>query len=93
MGNEHRATLINSLPNSVINFRRACPRPLKHSLATGSQQAEARIASDEETAVPVDVSAGRHQAYDEDCLVCRHPMTLHVNIDTGNEAHVHGERK
>ena len=32
----------------------------------------------EEIVVPVDISAGSHQDYVEDCPVCCHPMTLHV---------------
>jgi hypothetical protein len=45
----------------------------------------------EEIVVPVDVSAGAHQDYVEDCPVCCHPMRLHVDIDPDGEAHVQGE--
>jgi hypothetical protein len=47
----------------------------------------------EEIIVPVDISAGAHQDYVEDCLVCCHPMTLHVDIDTDGEAHIEGEHE
>ena len=47
----------------------------------------------EEIVVPVDISAGARQDYVEDCPVCCHPMTLHVNIDPDGEAHVQGEHE
>jgi hypothetical protein len=47
----------------------------------------------EEIVVPVDVSAGAHQDYVEDCPVCCHPMTLHVDIDGDGEAHIEGEHE
>ena len=47
----------------------------------------------EEIVVPVDISAGSHQDYVEDCPVCCHPMTLHVDIDPDGEAHVQGEHE
>jgi len=47
----------------------------------------------EEIVVPVDVSAGSHQDYVEDCPVCCHPMSLHVEIDPDGEAHVEGEHE
>ena len=47
----------------------------------------------EEIVVPVDISAGAHQDYVEDCPVCCHPMTLHVDIDPDGEAHVEGEHE
>lgn len=47
----------------------------------------------EEIVIPVDVSAGAHQDYVEDCPVCCHPMTLHVEIDGDGEAHVEGEHE
>jgi hypothetical protein len=47
----------------------------------------------EEIVVPVDVSAGRHQTYVEDCPVCCHPMSLHVEIDPDGEAHIEGEHE
>ena len=40
----------------------------------------------EEIVVPVDISGGAHQDYVEDCPVCCHPMTLHVDIDPDGEA-------
>jgi transcription elongation factor Elf1 len=47
----------------------------------------------EEIVVPVDISAGACQDYVEDCPVCCHPMTLHVEIDPDGEAHVEGEHE
>lgn len=47
----------------------------------------------EEIVVPVDVSAGSHQDYVEDCPVCCHPMSLRIDIDPDGEARVHGEHE
>ncbi len=47
----------------------------------------------EEIVVPIDVSAGTHQDYVEDCPVCCHPMRLRVEIDPHGEAHVEGEHE
>ena len=47
----------------------------------------------EEIVVPVDISGGTQQDYVEDCPVCCHPMSLHVEIDDEGEAHVAGEHE
>ena len=47
----------------------------------------------EEIVVPVDISGGTRQDYVEDCPVCCHPMTLHVDIDPDGKAHVEGEHE
>lgn len=47
----------------------------------------------EEIVVTVDISAGSRQDYVEDCPVCCHPMSLHVDIDPDGEAHVYGEHE
>jgi transcription elongation factor Elf1 len=47
----------------------------------------------EEIVVPVDISAGTHQDYVEDCPVCCHPMSLHVEIDPDGAAHIEGEHE
>jgi transcription elongation factor Elf1 len=47
----------------------------------------------EEIVVPVDISAGSHQDYVEDCPVCCHPMHLHVEIDDDGEARCEGEHE
>ena len=63
---------------------------------SGRVDAEATYVCDscgEEIVVPVDVSAGSHQDYVEDCPVCCHPMRLHVDIDPDGEAHVEGEHE
>jgi hypothetical protein len=43
--------------------------------------------------VPVDIAAGSHQDYVEDCPVCCYPMTLHVDIDSDGEAHIQNEHE
>lgn len=61
--------------------------------ARGSAHPEAVYVCDscgEEIVVPVDISAGAHQDYVEDCPVCCHPMRLHVDIDPDGEAHIAG---
>jgi hypothetical protein len=61
-----------------------------------SADAEATYICDscgEEIVVPVDISAGSHQDYVEDCPVCCHPMRLHVDIDPDGEAHIAGEHE
>ena len=45
----------------------------------------------EEIVVPIDVSAGRHQDYVEDCPVCCEPMTLHVDVDEGGHAELRAD--
>jgi hypothetical protein len=45
----------------------------------------------EEIVVPVDISAGAHQDYVEDCPICCRPMRLHIDIDTSGEARIAGE--
>jgi len=47
----------------------------------------------EEIVVPVDISAEAHQDYVEDCPVCCHPMTLHIDIDPDGEPRVAGEHE
>jgi hypothetical protein len=44
----------------------------------------------EEIMVPVDITAGSHQDYVEDCPVCCHPLTLHVEVRDDGEAHIQG---
>jgi transcription elongation factor Elf1 len=64
--------------------------------ARRSPHAEATYICDscgEEIVVPVDISAGSHQDYVEDCPVCCHPMTLHVELSPDGEAHIHGEHE
>jgi ribosomal protein L32 len=63
---------------------------------SASLDAEATYVCDscgEEIVVPVDVSAGTHQDYVEDCPVCCHPMRLHVEIEPDGEARVEGEHE
>ncbi|MDA0254852.1 MAG: CPXCG motif-containing cysteine-rich protein [Planctomycetota bacterium] len=68
----------------------------KRGRAHRSPHAEATYICDscgEEIVVPVDISAGSHQDYIEDCPVCCHPMSLHVEIDFDGEARVQGEHE
>lgn len=61
-----------------------------------SLDAEATYVCDscgEEIVVPVDVSAGSHQDYVEDCPVCCHPMRLHVDVDPDGGARIAGEHE
>jgi transcription elongation factor Elf1 len=69
---------------------------LRAAIAGRPSDTEATYVCDscgEEIVVPVDVSAGSRQDYVEDCPVCCHPMTLHVEIDADGEAHIHGEHE
>lgn len=43
----------------------------------------------EEIVIPVDVSAGRHQQYVEDCPVCCCPNVIHVDIDEDDRVSVY----
>jgi DNA-directed RNA polymerase subunit RPC12/RpoP len=68
----------------------------KRRRTQGPVEAEAVYICDscgEEIVVPVDISAGAHQDYVEDCPVCCHPMTLHVDIDADGEPRVAGEHE
>ena len=42
----------------------------------------------EEIVIPVDVSAGSHQHYVEDCPVCCHPNVIEVDVDPDGQAQV-----
>ena len=71
-------------------------RKKRHREMTQSAHQEAVYICDscgEEIVVPVDISAGAHQNYVEDCPVCCHPMSLHVEIDSDGEARVEGEHE
>lgn len=68
----------------------------KRRPAVRSPHAEATYICDscgEEIVVPVDLSAGTRQDYVEDCPVCCHPMTLHVEIDDHGGARIEGEHE
>ena len=72
------------------------PKKKKRRLGNRAANAEATYICDscgEEIVVPVDISAGAHQDYVEDCPVCCHPMSLHVEIGDDGEAHVEGEHE
>ena len=47
----------------------------------------------EEIVVPIDVSEGSHQDYIEDCPVCCHPMSLHVDIAHDGNAYIQSEHE
>ena len=60
---------------------------------TGAEATYTCDSCGEEIVVPVDISAGAHQDYVEDCPVCCHPMRLHVDIDPDGETHLRGEHE
>ena len=73
------------MKNKPKNRRRRAPR---------DPDAEATYICEscgEDIVVPVDISDGAHQDYVEDCPVCCHPMTLHVEIGEDGEAQIQGE--
>ncbi len=45
----------------------------------------------ERIVIPIDLSAGAHQEYVEDCPVCCHPNLVHVEIDEDGNAEVWAE--
>ncbi len=45
----------------------------------------------EEIVVEIDISAGHHQDYVEDCPVCCEPMVLHVDLDSHGHAELRVE--
>ena len=47
----------------------------------------------EEIVVPIDLSAGSHQQYVEDCPVCCHPNVIHIELDNEEELRVWAERE
>jgi hypothetical protein len=68
----------------------------KHRRRRPASHSEATYICDscgEEIVIPVDISAGTHQEYVEDCPVCCHPMTLHVDIGPDGEARIEGEHE
>jgi hypothetical protein len=50
-------------------------------------------ACNQEIFVLLDVSAGRHQDFVEECPVCGCPMMLHADIDQNGRTRVDGERE
>lgn len=47
----------------------------------------------EEIVIPLDVSAGAHQDYVEDCPVCCNPIVIHVDIDPDGDARITSEHE
>ncbi len=47
----------------------------------------------EEIIIPLDLSAGTHQEYVEDCPVCCHPNIIHIEIDANGEISITGSRE
>lgn len=45
----------------------------------------------EEIVIPVDLSAGEHQEYVEDCPVCCHPNVVHVDVEEDGEVRIWSE--
>lgn len=46
-----------------------------------------------EVFVPLDVSAGTHQDWVEECPVCGHPMLLHADLDPRGRARLDGHHE
>ena len=40
---------------------------------------------------PIDISAGHHQEYVEDCPVCCHPNVIHLDLDRRGHAEAHAD--
>lgn len=47
----------------------------------------------EEIVIPLDVSAGAHQDYVEDCPVCCNPILIHVDITPDGDAQIRSEHE
>ena len=45
----------------------------------------------EEVVIPVDLSAGEHQDFVEDCPVCCNPSVIHVDIEPDGDVRVWAE--
>ena len=45
----------------------------------------------EEVVVPLDLSAGQHQQYVEDCPVCCRPNVIHVEVEEDGSVRLWGE--
>ena len=72
------------------------PRYRKRDIPAQTSEVEGRYfcdACNEEVFVPVDVSAGSHQDYVEECPVCGSPLVLHVDIQQDGRARIADERE
>ena len=47
----------------------------------------------EEIVIPIDLSAGEHQQYVEDCPVCCHPNVISIEVDDNGEVRITSERE
>ena len=95
MAERHATQKLNSVERATLLGAMAKKRS-KRRRRRRAADLEATYVCDscgEEIVVPVDISGGSHQDYVEDCPVCCHPMTLHVEIDPDGEAHVEGEHE
>ena len=80
---------------SKKNRRRGNPRPFPDEIVR-SADVEATYVCDscgEEIVIPLDVSAGAHQDYVEDCPVCCNPIVIHVDIDPDGDARITSEHE
>lgn len=67
-----------------------------HGPDTQTSEIEGRYFCDtcnQEVFVPIDVSAGRHQDFVEECPVCGSPMLIRADIQQDGRAHVEGQRE
>ena len=45
----------------------------------------------EDVVIPIDLSAGEHQDFVEDCPVCCNPSVIHVDVDPDGDIRVWAE--
>lgn len=47
----------------------------------------------QEVFVPIDVTAGQHQDFVDECPICGSPMVLRADIQQDGRAHIDGQRE
>lgn len=99
VGNDHR--LADPEPLTVMEW--ACrllhsncelPETLPFVRPCSSAASEGHYICDacgEEIVIPLDLTEGSHQTYTEDCPVCCHPNTIHVELDSEGRCTVWSE--
>lgn len=68
----------------------------RHGPDAGTSDVEGRYFCDtcnQEVFVPLDVSAGPHQDFVEECPLCGSPMVLRADIQQDGRARVEGKRE
>lgn len=72
------------------------PRYRRHAIPAQTSEVEGRYFCDtcgQEVFVAMDISAGRHQDYVEECPVCGSPMVLHADIQPDGSTRIEGQRE